>query len=771
MRTCLLLSTLLLLPACVTEDDLGPEAEPPVSSDIEIPGEGETGVARVRLPDGTIEELPFTVIRGRARVEGDIDLGPVDELLLARGGAANLGDRWPNGNVRFTFHPDFTGSARTKVRDVLAELEARTPLNFTEIAHSTASGDYITYQWMDGDDEAAGTSEVGMTGGEQTIYLRNDGIQPAWSTTRHETLHAMGMWHEQSRNDRDSFVEVHYECIDFWHEHNFWIHGDSADLGPYDFDSIMHYSAGAFCNEDDRGACECNSIERLFGSGALGGGNYSREDINTLYRMYAKDGGTNEASDHFAAALAAGDFDNDGYTDVAVGAPNENGIGVVQVYRGTSVGLVQWQTIWETSFSTGETGEVGESFGTAVAAGDFDGDGRDDLAIGAPFEEGAGGVNAAGAVYVFRGTTSGLIGHRKLSQSLTGIETDEAAERFGSALAFGHLTGKDEEVLAVGTPGEKNPGLFGGTVTSGAVYLFQEVGGVLYHPTKLRGGTLGGNGDEFGAALAIGPIDQDGKDDLVVGAPGAGDALGAVSVFEGRLPTETPFGWSAMATLVDTIVGTSAGDELGEAVSIGDYSSVFGQEVAIGVPGRSSDRGEVQVWRMKYTTLTGTDALQLQTTLTQGSGAESADRFGAALASGEVLGTTGDDELVVGAPGEDSGAGQVTIFRNNGTAFGAATHHLQPAGYSPSEAGDHFGAVLAVGNIDGSGDGGHSEAFDNEAAKREDIIIGAPDEDPEVGITLPEDPSNAGALFCLRGETGVSPSYFSYRHQEHDGGL
>jgi hypothetical protein len=822
----LLLSIPLLATACAVDDDLGPSddetvAVAPIDDELVgdevadadadaldgvsplapedlssalvgdargLPGEGERGTARVRTSMG-VTEIDFVVIGGRAVAEGDLDLGPVEMLLRARGGAADLGGRWPNGKVRYTFHPGFVGTvcnegdqdarnepliddecigAKEKVRAVIAELEARTPLDFIEIEHSGASGAYITFQWMDGDDAAAGRSAVGHQGTEQTIWFRQDGGQPSWGVARHEILHALGLWHEQSRSDRNAFVEIHDECIDPDAAGNFTWEGASADLGPYDYDSIMHYRETSFCATDDEGACICAPIERLFGAGGLGGRVYSREDLNSLHRMYAVKQGTNEADDHLGQSLATGDFDGDGYTDVAVGAPDEDrgagtNAGAVILYRGTSVGLVAWDLIVEGDFSSAETYGSNERFGAAVAAGDFDGDGIDDLAVGAPGEAGAG------AVYVFRGSARGLSGLRKLTQGLTGADADEAGDRFGAALAFGRLTGLDQEVLAVGAPGETNPGVWGAKPNSGAAYLFQQVDGLLHRPTRLAPSLGGGYGDEFGAALASADLDGNGKDDLAVGVPGASSDAGEVYVYQGRRPTEHPLLWSEMASRVQVVTRASAaaGDRFGAALTIGDFSSVAGSELAIGSPGRGG-KGDVTVWRLRLGSLGVTTPLELQTTLTQGTGAEAGDEFGAALAAGEVLGTGGFDELVVGVPGEDAQAGKLSIFRHNGTAFGAHHQFFQPAGFTTQESGDRFGAAVAVGNIDGAGDCCSVLQFDNEAAKREDVIVGLPGEAPEVSL-FAEDPAGSGAVLTLLGESGVSPSTWRFVHQETTG--
>src|SRR5262249_53418060 len=95
---------------------------------------------------------------------------------------------------------------------------------------------------------------------------------------------------------------------------------------------------------------------------------------------------------HFGKALAAGDFNSDGRDDLAIGAPGESfdnigtvtGAGMVEVIYGSSAKLTASGNDQFTTLQLGHTPSTNGAFGSSLSAGDFDGDGYDDLAIGAP---------------------------------------------------------------------------------------------------------------------------------------------------------------------------------------------------------------------------------------------------------------------------------------------------------------------------------------------------------------------------------------------------
>lgn len=197
-----------------------------------------------RHVDGKLDVLPtkgfYTELNGRAIFEGDIVLGTADEIRTAvnatvSGKGVGIADRkfrWPKGIIPYTSQ----GLVRPVVEKAIKHWEEKTPIRF--VPRKTHKH-YISFEY---DGECS--SFIGRQGGKQIIRLYE---RCSVGAAIHEIGHALGLFHEQSRSDRDNFIEVIDENIRPGKDNNFQKQIQGAlDLGSYDFDSIMHYPAKAF---------------------------------------------------------------------------------------------------------------------------------------------------------------------------------------------------------------------------------------------------------------------------------------------------------------------------------------------------------------------------------------------------------------------------------------------------------------------------------------------------------------------------------------------
>ena len=404
-----------------------------------------------------------------------------------------------------------------------------------------------------------------------------------------------------------------------------------------------------------------------------------------------------EGADRFGTTLASGDWNDDGFLDLAIGVPTEDldtivDAGVVHVVFGASAGLGQGPLapilLHQDIAGVTNHAETGDHFGAALAAGDFDGDGTDDLAVGIPGEDVSGFVDT-GAVAIFAGNSSGSLtsDNRFLHQGdFPGIVSHGISDHFGQALGTFDFAGNGTLDLVIGIPGED---VSGNTDQGTMVYVIDPLGSPLlfaWSPSSAD------PGDRLGSMVAVGDVDANGSDEILVGgptadAPGRPDAGVFHTVFSALPP----------------IWGLQADAFLGTALAAGDFSGLGYDQVLIGAPGVASGAGEASVLDWVEVSTTRFD----QAAVTSGETAEAGDAFGEVLAVGDFDGD-GFVDAVFGTPAEDTtslDAGVVQVAHGGASGLGLGTGQLwklNDLGVLPFP-NDEFGGALATGDWNGDG--------------------------------------------------------------------
>ncbi|MFN7143931.1 MAG: MopE-related protein [Myxococcota bacterium] len=424
------------------------------------------------------------------------------------------------------------------------------------------------------------------------------------------------------------------------------------------------------------------------------------------------------------SVAGAGDFDGDGLADVIVGAPGADAggsdAGGAYVFFGPLAGTMSASTA--ALILTGDS--AGDGAGYSVAsAGDVDGDGFDDVLVGA-WSNDLGGTDA-GAAYVIRGPTTGT---RDLGAADLVLIGETAADQAGLSVAnAGDIDGDGVIDLIVGAWGADPSGTY-----SGAAYI-------VYGPTW---GTLDlidadskiigeSTYDYAGQSVAgVGDLDADGYDDVVIGAPGTGRDVGTAYVMYGPLGAGRP----RLAGADARLVGSTDDDAVGASVAAaGDVDGDGTPDILVGAAGYDYDGADSGGAFLLLGPPSGTYTLGTADTVLVGEHA--GDGAGWSVAGTPDLDGDGRDEMLIGAARMDSGgtdAGAAYLVYGPGSSlFDLSGAHARILGEGAS---DYAGtSVAGVGDTDGDGKG--------------DILVGAPYQDTGLG-------SLAGTAYLVLG-TGL----------------
>jgi hypothetical protein len=289
IRNAVLLAALALLGACQDQPTTStPDGSPTLARAAGVEGyptPGEPGTGYILGRDGKLLRVDYEVHEGRAIWQGDIDLGPAASVartpeLLRRPESGRQGvvidalaRRWPGGVVPYVI--DGSVGNQWRVTDAIAMIEAATDI--VDFVPRTTQGDYVRVV------NASGcSSAIGRQGSVQNLNLASNCTT---GNAAHEFLHALGMHHEQSRCDRDSFVQIVWNNIQSDAVSNFTAQCDGyTDLFEYNEGSIMHYPADGF------GIGGATTIVSLRGLGGLMGqrNGLAGTDVATVDWMYPR---------------------------------------------------------------------------------------------------------------------------------------------------------------------------------------------------------------------------------------------------------------------------------------------------------------------------------------------------------------------------------------------------------------------------------------------------------------------------------------------------
>jgi len=395
--------------------------------------------------------------------------------------------------------------------------------------------------------------------------------------------------------------------------------GQSVAVGDFDNDGYSDMVVGVPSEEVAGLCCNVGGINVIYGSDD--GLSTAASVPNQVFNQNSANvQGVAAADDDFGQSVTVGDFNNDDYDDVAVGAPGEpvitssgtfDNAGVVNVIYGSSSGLSATvvsgtglaDQIW--SQNTKDIDGIpaqNDFFGFSLASGDFNDDGHDDLAIGMRGEAATGLSNAPGAVSIIYGSPTGLsatfVPDQLIMEGMNGVDGARGdIDDFGYSLASGDFDNDGYDDLIIGNPQF--------LAQNGAVNIIYGTEAGLSATARadqvFKGDDIGSDGlegeerEQLGVSLTSGDFNGDGYDDVGIGSDGALLPEGIFGESDGGSVTViygSPSGLSLTFVLDQfwhqnspnvSEVGLE-GEKFGYAITAGDYNADGYADLAIGVP-------------------------------------------------------------------------------------------------------------------------------------------------------------------------------------------
>lgn len=389
-------------------------------------------------------------------------------------------------------------------------------------------------------------------------------------------------------------------------------------------------------------------------------------------------------SDQFGYAVTVGDFNGDGYADIAAGAPGATGSkGKVHIFLSSGPSGIGANSA-ASSDSTILGGSSNDRLGTALTVGDVNGDGYADLIIGAYNYPSSTGN---GIVYIFHSSSSG-ISASAVSSASASIPGTSNFDNFGMYISAGDVNGDGFCDLGVGASGYPGGSLYG------AAYVFLSAGSSgITVSSAASANTLiagGASGDLAGVSIALGDINGDGYADLSVGAAGYSTNKGRIYLFYSSGSSGITAGNFTGAS--STVTGAGNSDRFGFISVTADLDLDGYSELLVGAKGYSGgvNNGAAYIFTSSGSGISASSA---------GSGkiipgSSASDQLGYFIYTGDFNGD-GYRDMAVSAYGYFTNSGAVYIFHSAGSSGITAG---SPTGadtvLTGSSTNDNFGAAL-----------------------------------------------------------------------------